>query len=103
MLDAIDDSDDKVVVKTVPGYVVWINILPNTQLSWWVVKKLYIISTHRLAEYLTTYHSMFEPLLCNTELVKCEQLILYNLRVEDTPGPSTSCSSPTPCRSEGVV
>ena len=74
MLDAIDDSDDKVVVKTVPGYVVWINILPNTQLSWWVVKKLYIISTHGLAEYLTvtTYHSVFEPLLCNAELVKYE-------------------------------
>ena len=39
-----------------------------------VVKKLYIISTHGLAEYLTvtTYHSVFEPLLCNAELVKYE-------------------------------
>ena len=53
-----------------------------------VVKKLYIISTHRLAEYLTTYHSMFEPLLCNAELVKCEQLILCNLSDEETQRPA---------------
>ena len=37
-----------------------------------MVKKLYIISAHILAEYLTTYHSVFEPLLCNAELVKYE-------------------------------
>ena len=49
-----------------------------------MVKKLYIISAHILAEYLTTYHSVFEPLQCNAELVKCEQLILYNLRDEET-------------------
>jgi len=48
------------------------------------VKKLYIISTSRLANFLTTYHAKFEPVLCNSELVKCEQLILYNVRDEET-------------------
>jgi len=48
------------------------------------IKKLYIISTGRLAEYLTYYHSKFESVLCNVELVKCEQLILYNMRDRKT-------------------
>lgn len=48
------------------------------------VKKLYIITTNRLASFLTYYHAKFEPILCNSELVKCEQLILYNVRDEDT-------------------
>jgi len=48
------------------------------------VNKLYIISTKKLSEFLTEYHSKFEPILCNTELVKCEKLILYNVRDEET-------------------
>eukprot|EP00090_Calanus_glacialis_P004185 TRINITY_DN13097_c0_g1_i2.p1 TRINITY_DN13097_c0_g1~~TRINITY_DN13097_c0_g1_i2.p1 ORF type:complete len:896 (-),score=340.30 TRINITY_DN13097_c0_g1_i2:90-2777(-) len=48
------------------------------------VKKLYIISTSRLSEFLTEYHSKFEPVLTNAELVKCEHLVLYNARDEVT-------------------
>ena len=48
------------------------------------VKKLYIISTSRLSEFLTGYHSKFEPVLSNAELVKCEHLVLYNARDEVT-------------------
>jgi len=48
------------------------------------VDNLYIISTRRLSEFLTEYHSKFEPILSNTELVKCEKLILFNVRDEET-------------------
>eukprot|EP00092_Neocalanus_flemingeri_P001499 GFUD01001600.1.p1 GENE.GFUD01001600.1~~GFUD01001600.1.p1 ORF type:complete len:865 (+),score=362.31 GFUD01001600.1:341-2935(+) len=48
------------------------------------VKKLYIITTNRLAAFLTYYHEKFEPVLCNSELVKCEHLVLYNVRDEET-------------------
>ena len=48
------------------------------------VKKLYIICTSRLSEFLTGYHSKFEPVLSNAELVQCEQLVLYNVRDEVT-------------------
>ena len=49
-----------------------------------VVKKPYIICTSRLSEFLTGCHYKFEPVLSNAELVKCEQLILYNVRDEVT-------------------
>ena len=49
-----------------------------------VMKKVFIISTGRLAEYLTYYHSKFESVVSEAELVKCEQLILYNMRDKKT-------------------
>jgi len=49
-----------------------------------IVKNMYIISTGRLAPFLTYYHSKFEPILTHAELVKCEHLILYNSRDENT-------------------
>ena len=46
------------------------------------LKGVYI--SHMHASFLTYYHAKFEPILCNSELVQCEQLILYNVRDEVT-------------------
>ena len=45
---------------------------------------LYVVSTDRLIPFLTYYHTKFEPLLGHCHHVKCERLILYNERDNDT-------------------
>ena len=46
--------------------------------------KLYVVSTDRLLSFLTLYHAKFESLLTECQHVKCERLVLYSERNEET-------------------
>merc|ERR1719300_2009844 len=49
-----------------------------------VNKKMFIVSTDRILPYLTYYHNKFESILTQVEFVKCERLILYSERDDET-------------------
>ena len=47
-------------------------------------EKMFIVSTDRILPYLTYYHNKFESILTQVEFVKCERLILYSERDDET-------------------
>ena len=47
------------------------------------IEKLYIVSTAKYGDFLKTYHTKLQPVLSNTELVSCEELVYYSPRDED--------------------
>jgi len=42
------------------------------------IEKMYIIATDKMGWFLSYYHRMFEPILCNAVQVKNEHLVLYS-------------------------
>jgi len=47
------------------------------------VEKIYIIATSKMGFFLSYYHRMFEPILCDAVQVNCEHLVLYNKKGPD--------------------